>query len=156
VDVHTKEQRSRNMAAIHNKDSKPELLLRSYLFQQGFRYRKNVQSLPGKPDIVLPKYRTVIFVNGCFWHGHNGCRYFQWPETNQAFWERKISDNIARDAKSRTLLNEDGWNVIVVWECELRKDVRNQTFTRVNEILTTQLLQESHKEDCPNQSSASK
>ena len=97
MDVHTKETRSYNMSRIRNKNTKPEELVRKYLFSRGLRYRKNVNKLPGCPDIVLPKYKTVIFVNGCFWHVHEGCRYFKWPENNKEFWENKLLGNKRRD-----------------------------------------------------------
>lgn len=128
ADVHSPETRSYNMSCIRGKDTKPEELVRKYLFAQGFRYRKNVARLPGKPDIVLPKYKTVIFVNGCFWHGHAGCRYFVWPKNNAEFWQKKIGDNIERDERNYKLLSKQGWNVIVVWECTLKKSTRKQTF----------------------------
>lgn len=127
ADVHTPEQRSYNMSRIHSKNTKPEELVRKYLFAQGFRYRKNDRRLPGKPDIVLPKYKTVIFVNGCFWHGHEGCRYFVWPKNNAEFWKEKISGNILRDKHNRKLLSDQGWRVIEVWECELKKKSVQET-----------------------------
>lgn len=127
ADVHTPEQRSYNMSQIRGKNTKPEELVRKYLFSQGFRYRKNDSRLPGKPDIVLPKYRTVIFVNGCFWHGHEGCRYFVWPKNNAEFWKEKISGNIQRDRQNHQLLEQQGWYVIDVWECELKKGSVQQT-----------------------------
>ena len=139
ADVHTPEQRSYNMSRIHGKNTKPEELVRKYLFSQGFRYRKNDARLPGKPDIVLPKYKTVIFVNGCFWHGHEGCRYFIWPKNNAEFWKAKISGNIQRDEQCIHLLKDQGWNVLVVWECELKKANREATLigleTRLKQIL---------------------
>lgn len=95
--------------------------MRKYLFSKGLRYRKNVKMLPGKPDIVLRKYRTVIFVNGCFWHGHQNCRYFVMPKSNTEYWESKISNNIARDKASYEKLRRLGWNILVIWECELKK-----------------------------------
>lgn len=110
------------MSCIKGKGTKPEEIVRKYLFFQGFRYRKNDKRLPGTPDIVLPKYKTVIFVNGCFWHGHKGCKYFVWPKSNAEFWNKKIEDNISRDQKKTEALEEQGWKVIVVWECELKKD----------------------------------
>lgn len=122
ADVHTPEKRSYNMSQIRNKNTKPEEIVRKYLFSQGFRYRKNDKRLPGTPDIVLPKYRTVIFVNGCFWHGHEGCRYFVWPKSNTEFWEKKINENIRRDTVKHEQLESLGWKVIVFWECELKKD----------------------------------
>ena len=123
ADVHSAKVRSYNMSRIRSKDTKPEELVRKYLFSTGFRSRKNDVRLPGKPDIVLPKYKTVIFVNGCFWHGHQGCRYFVWPKNNAEFWKKKIGDNIQRDDKICSLLKELGWNVIVIWECELKPSV---------------------------------
>ena len=140
ADVHTPEQRSYNMSQIRGKNTKPEELVRKYLFSQGFRYRKNDPRLPGKPDIVLPKYKTVIFVNGCFWHGHEGCRYFVWPKNNAEFWKAKISGNIQRDAQSIRLLRDQGWNVIVVWECELKKANREATLIGLEARLKQMLL----------------
>ena len=131
ADVHTPEQRSYNMSQIRGKNTKPEELVRKYLFSQGFRYRKNDPRLPGKPDVVLPKYKTVIFVNGCFWHGHEGCRYFVWPKNNAEFWKNKISGNICRDQKNYNLLIDLGWKVIVVWECELKKAVFETTMSQL-------------------------
>lgn len=122
ADVHTPEKRSYNMSQIRNKNTKPEEIVRKYLFSQGFRYRKNDKRLPGTPDIVLPKYRTVIFVNGCFWHGHEGCKYFVWPKSNVEFWEKKINENIRRDVVKHEQLESLGWKIIVFWECELKKD----------------------------------
>lgn len=121
MDIHDKKTRSYNMSMIKGKNTKPEELVRKYLFSQGFRYRKNVRTLPGSPDIVLPKYKTVIFVNGCFWHGHKGCRYFVWPENNADFWREKITTNIQRDVRKIALLEQAGWRVLVIWECELKK-----------------------------------
>lgn len=139
ADVHTPEQRSYNMSQIRGKKTKPEEIVRKYLFSLGFRYRKNDSRLPGKPDIVLPKYKTVIFVNGCFWHGHEDCRYFVWPKNNAEFWKAKISGNIQHDAQCISLLKGQGWNVIVVWECELKKANREVTLvgleTRLKQIL---------------------
>jgi DNA mismatch endonuclease (patch repair protein) len=127
ADVHTPEQRSYNMSRIRGKNTKPEELVRRYLFAQGFRYRKNDARFPGKPDIVLPKYKTVIFVNGCFWHAHEGCKYFVWPKSNVDFWKRKINGNIQRDLRNNQLLSEQGWNVIVIWECQLKKSTFDET-----------------------------
>ncbi len=135
ADVHAPEQRSYNMSQIRSRNTKPEELVRKYLFSQGFRYRKNDSRLPGKPDIVLPKYRTVIFVNGCFWHGHEGCRYFVWPKNNAEFWIDKITGNIQRDKRNHHLLAEQGWRVIEVWECELKKNTFQKTLVSlVNDI----------------------
>lgn len=121
ADRHTPAERSYNMACVHGKDTKPEVLVRKYLFSQGFRFRKNDTRYPGKPDIVLPKYKTVIFVNGCFWHKHDGCPHFSWPKNNSEFWKSKIQKNVERDQKNYSMLEEMGWNVIIIWECELRK-----------------------------------
>ena len=125
ADNHSKEVRSRNMSRIRSTDNKPEEIVRRFLFSQGFRYRKNDKKLPGKPDIVLPKYRTVIFVNGCFWHKHD-CPRFVWPSSNQDYWRPKILGNVERDKKNAEQLRSQGWNVIVVWECELKKAVRDE------------------------------
>ncbi len=119
-DVHSKAVRSYNMSRIKGKGTKPEETVRKYLFSQGFRYRKNVESLPGKPDIVLPRYRTVVFVNGCFWH-HHDCQYFVWPKNNAEFWKNKIDRNVERDEENIAKLHMAGWKTIVVWECELKK-----------------------------------
>ena len=121
MDVHDKETRSYNMSCIKGKGTKPEEIVRKYLFSHGFRYRKNDKRLPGTPDIVLPKYKTVIFVNGCFWHGHEGCKYFVWPKNNAEFWKAKILQNIERDKRDFERLENAGWKVIVVWECQLKK-----------------------------------
>ena len=123
MDVHTAEQRHYNMSMIHGKDTKPEVLIRRYLFSRGLRFRKNDKRLPGHPDIVFPKYRTVVFVNGCFWHGHEGCRYFVWPKTNEVFWRNKILSNKKRDIQNNRNLSELGWKVITVWECELKPEI---------------------------------
>lgn len=121
MDVHSKEVRSYNMSCIKGKGTKPEEMVRKYLFSQGFRYRKNDKRLPGTPDIVLPKYKTAIFINGCFWHGHEGCKYFVWPKNNAEFWKAKILQNIERDKRDFERLENAGWKVIVVWECQLKK-----------------------------------
>lgn len=120
ADVMTSEQRSRCMAAIKGKDTKPEMIVRKYLFSRGLRFRVQVRKLPGNPDIVLPKYKTVIFVNGCFWHGHEGCKYFRLPKSNVGFWKEKIERNVARDFRNEAELKALGWRVIRVWECEIK------------------------------------
>lgn len=130
ADNHTKEIRSMNMSHIRSTDSKPEEVVRKYLFSQGFRYRKNDKRLPGKPDIVLPKYKTVIFVNGCFWHKHD-CPRFVWPASNQEYWIPKILRNVERDKENYTTLENKGWRVLVVWECELKKKVRDDTLEKL-------------------------
>lgn len=119
TDVHTPEARRRNMAAIRSTDTKPEVWLRKQLFSRGFRFRKNVKSLPGKPDIVLSKYKAIILVNGCFWHGH-GCYLFKIPKTRTEFWLEKINGNQERDRKNIKKLEEAGWRVLVVWECGIK------------------------------------
>lgn len=129
MDVHTKEVRSYNMSKIKYKNTKPEEVVRKYLFSQGFRYRKNDKRLPGSPDIVLPKYKTVIFVNGCFWHKHEECKYFVWPKSNTEFWRNKIEINAIRDEKKKSELEKSGWKVITVWECELKKDKIKNTLS---------------------------
>ena len=125
-DVHDRATRSRNMAAVRGKDTKPELLIRRGLHGLGFRYRLQAKELPGKPDLVLPKYRAVILVHGCFWHGHD-CPLFRLPATRQSFWEDKIAGNAARDAKALTELQALGWRAGVVWECALRGPARRDT-----------------------------
>lgn len=136
MDNHSKEVRSYNMSRIRSKNTKPEELVRKALFAAGFRYRKNDKRYPGRPDIVLPKYKTMVFVNGCFWHGHEGCRYFVWPKSNTEYWQSKINGNIERDISMYARLREKGWKVIVVWECELRnsKDCERISLL-INEIL---------------------
>lgn len=123
----TIEQRHKNMAAVRSKDTKPEMVVRKYLWSRGFRYRVNNPRLPGHPDIVLRKYHTCIFVNGCFWHGHEGCKYFRMPKTNTEFWERKISRNRERDREEQKQLARMGWHCITVWECELKGERREKT-----------------------------
>lgn len=127
MDNHTKEVRSYNMSRIRSENSKPEELVRKYLFSKGLRYRKNVKTLPGKPDIVFSKYKTVVFINGCFWHGHQNCRYFVMPKTNTEYWDKKIDNNIKRDKLVYEQLSDLGWTVLVVWECDLKKDKRQNT-----------------------------
>lgn len=121
VDVHTTSVRSKNMSAIRGKNTGPEVFVRKMLHGQGFRFRLNVKDLPGKPDIVLPKYHMVIFVHGCFWHQHFGCKYAVMPKSNGDFWRKKLEGNVARDIKNIASLEALGWNNIVVWECEINK-----------------------------------
>ena len=121
-----------NMSRIRSINSKPEEIVRKYLFSHGFRYRKNVRKLAGCPDIVLPKYRTIIFVNGCFWHKHD-CPRFVWPSSNQEYWIPKIQRNVDRDQRNISELRNLGWNVIVIWECELKKAVRDERLHRLAE-----------------------
>lgn len=126
ADRMTRQQRHLCMSHIRSKDTKPEVAVRKGLFAAGFRYRLNVSALPGTPDIVLKKYNTAIFVNGCFWHGHSGCRHFVMPQTNRQFWQDKIERNIRRDAAVKTRLEALGWKVIVLWECELNTSARRK------------------------------
>ena len=135
ADNHTREVRSRNMSHIRSANSKPEEKVRKYLFSKGFRYRKNDKRYPGKPDIVLPKYNTVIFINGCFWHKHD-CPRFVWPSTNEEYWKPKILRNVERDIQVQSLLREQGWNVLVIWECQLKKKEFQATMdSLVNKIV---------------------
>ena len=134
-DVLTPDQRRRNMAAIHSASTKPEIRLRRALWRLGFRFKVNDKKLPGKPDIVFPKYRTIVFVNGCFWHGHKGCPISHIPETNTDFWTAKIARNQERDQEVWRQLEAKGWAVIIVWECQLKKAVLNETICRVEKEL---------------------
>lgn len=118
--MHTIQGRSFNMSRIRGSDTKPELIVRKFLHSRGFRFLLHNKKLPGKPDLTLPKYQTVIFVNGCFWHGHKDCKYFVLPQTRTEWWKQKIESTIIRDRNAKSLLNEMGWNVITVWECELK------------------------------------
>lgn len=124
-----KKKRSDVMSKIRGIDTKPEILVRKFLFSEGFRYRKNSQNLPGSPDIVLPKYKTVIFINGCFWHGHDKCKTWRMPLTRKEYWQTKIGKNQARDKRVVSALKMLGWKVIIVWECQIK-----------NKILTSKLL----------------
>ena len=130
-DNRTPDQRHSNMAAIHSSSTKPELKLRCALWRLGFRYRVNEKQLPGKPDIVLPMFRTVVFVHGCFWHGHKGCKNYTVPKTNTEFWVAKVARNQERDQEVWRQLEAKGWFVIIVWECELKKKVLDETVARV-------------------------
>lgn len=114
------------MASVSRKETKPEILVRKFLFNQGYRYRKNVKTLPGKPDIVLPKYKTVIFVHGCFWHGHKNCKAAKLPETRKEFWANKIKANILRDKRVKKKILSEDYNVITVWQCQLKNKARQQ------------------------------
>ena len=121
TDVFTPEKRSEVMSKIRSKNTRPEETVRKWLFNSGFRYKKNVAALPGKPDVVLPKYRAAIFVHGCFWHGHEGCKYFVVPKTRTEWWLEKIRRNREKDDEAQDLLWQAGWRVFVLWECELRR-----------------------------------
>lgn len=136
ADVHDKKTRSYNMSRIGGKDTKPELLVRQFLHANGFRYRLHAKDLPGKPDIVLPKYRTVILVHGCFWHQHAGCRYFVVPKTRTDWWMEKIGKNVANDAKAEEILKNAGWRVLTVWECELKPTAVEKTLSTLLKTLT--------------------
>lgn len=137
ADKLTKEQRHLCMSHIRSKNTKPEVFVRKALWRKGYRYRLNVSDLPGRPDIVLPKYKTVIFVNGCFWHGHLGCKKFIVPETNRDFWLSKIDRNRKRDAESTAALESSGWKVVTIWECELLTKVkREECITRLMSLLS--------------------
>jgi len=122
ADTLTREHRSWNMSRIQGRNTRPELRLRSLLHREGYRFRLHVGGLPGRPDIVLPRYRTAIFVHGCFWHRHEGCRSTTNPSTRPEFWQNKFSENVSRDARNQAALREAGWNVLVVWECELKAE----------------------------------
>lgn len=131
ADTMTEAQRHYTMSQVHSASTKPELRLRNALWHLGFRYRVNVKRLPGTPDIVLPKYRTVIFVHGCFWHGHKDCKNGNTPKSNTAFWIAKITRNQQRDQEVWRQLEAKGWSVIIVWECQLKKAVFDETIRRV-------------------------
>ena len=127
ADVHDTKTRSYNMSRIKGKDTRPEMQVRKFLHAHGYRYRLNVKTLPGKPDIVLPKYHTVIFVHGCFWHGHQNCKYFKIPQTRTQWWTDKINTNKANDRRAIKALKKDGWKVIIVWGCKLRSSFSEKT-----------------------------
>ncbi len=133
----TPEHRSWNMSRIRGKDTKIEVMVRKYLFSRGYRFRKNDKRYPGKPDVVLPKYHTVIFVNGCFWHHHEGCKNATMPKTRTEFWKEKLGKNVANDRKHVRLLEEAGWNVITLWECELEKDFEGRMNTVINALTSS-------------------
>ena len=139
-DVLTPTQRHRCMSRIRSKATKPEMLVRRWLWAHGYRYRLNVKSVPGKPDIVMRRYRTAIFVNGCFWHGHEGCSKFVMPKSNTAFWEAKIARNRKRDRQNYDILLQNGWQVIVLWECQLIKDKIEIIMQQVAVALNKNLL----------------
>lgn len=149
TDVLSSVQRHKNMSRIKSRNTKPEMILRKVLFHEGIRYRLHVNKLPGTPDIVLPKYRTAIFVNGCFWHGHEGCRYYTIPKTNTEFWTNKIERNRERDKKDISKLKEMGWHTVIIWECQLktacREDFVKSLLFTLNHI---QLLNLGAKGNC--------
>jgi DNA mismatch endonuclease (patch repair protein) len=129
ADVHDKNTRSYNMSRIRAKDTKPEILVRKFLFSKGYRYRLHDKILPGKPDIVLPKRKTVIFIHGCFWHGHKGCKYFVVPKTRTQWWLTKIVSNRNNDKRNMKLLRQEQWKVITIFECELKSGKRDRTLS---------------------------
>ncbi len=151
MDKMTREQRHRCMASIHSRGTKPELTVRRFLFSQGFRYRLNNPRLPGHPDLVLRKYRTAIFVNGCFWHGHEGCKYFRLPKTNVEFWQTKIERNAKRDTEERQALALMGWHCITVWECQLKPSARAETLASLAYTLNHIFLEDRKKPYAPAQ-----
>lgn len=134
ADVHTPQQRSYNMSRIKGKDTKPEMLVRRFLHAYGFRYKLHDKTLPGKPDIVLPKYKTVIFVHGCFWHGHKNCKYATIPKTRTEWWTKKIEGNAANDEKKKALLRKEKWKIISVWECQLKGNKLKRTLSKLLHI----------------------
>lgn len=133
ADVHEPEGRSYNMRQIKATDTKPEMIVRRFLHANGFRYRLHVKDLPGKPDLVLPKYNTVIFVHGCFWHAHEDCDYFKIPKTRAIWWKEKLYGNKERDENNIRRLKEMGWSVIVIWECDLKTEIHKETLIRIAE-----------------------
>ena len=137
ADVHDADTRSYNMSCVKSKNTKPEIWVRKYLFACGFRYRINVKKLPGTPDIVLPKYKTAIFVNGWFWDGHKNCRYFVIPKTRTEWWLDKINRNIDRDQANILALKKSGWRVITIWECQLKPAIRDDTLLNLSKIILT-------------------
>jgi len=142
ADIFSKKKRSQIMASISGKETKPEISVRSFLFKQGFRFRKNVKTLSGKPDIVLPKYQTAILIHGCFWHRHNNCSKASKPTSNIKFWETKIQNNVERDKRVKRELSKLQWRVITIWECELKnKNVFDKTMSK----LVKKIKQPSHK-----------
>ena len=139
TDTLTKEKRSWNMSRITGKNTKPEILLRSLLHREGFRFRLHDKRLPGKPDIVLPRHRTVVFVNGCFWHRHENCKYAYTPKSRQKFWSKRFEETVKRDKKKKEMLTKMGWQVIVVWECELKKQPE-----KIIADISSRLLESAH------------
>ena len=137
ADNHSKEIRSKNMSHIRSKNTKPEEIVRKFLFSRGLRYRKNDKRYPGCPDIVLPRYKTCIFVNGCFWHQHPDCKYAVLPSSNKDYWIPKLQNNKQRDIQNETALRGEGWRVITVWECELKKENREKTLELLYRIITS-------------------
>jgi DNA mismatch endonuclease (patch repair protein) len=135
ADVHSEKVRSYNMSRIRSKDTKPEMIVRKFLFSKGFRYRLHDKNLAGTPDVVLPKYKTVLFIHGCFWHGHEGCRYFVVPKTRTEWWLNKINANHAKDFIAEDKLRSLGWRIIIIWECELKPGRRETALSGIQELL---------------------
>ena len=131
ADVHDKQTRSYNMSQIKGKNTKQEILVRKFLFSKGFRYRLHVKKLPGKPDIVLPKYKTIIFINGCFWHGHDNCKYYVIPKTRTEWWLDKINHTKQRESENFLQLSESGWKIVTIFECQLKVDKLNKTLIKL-------------------------
>lgn len=140
ADVHNKATRSYNMSQVKGKDTQPEMLVRKFLFAQGFRYRLHDKKLPGKPDIILPKYKIVIFVHGCFWHGHERCKYATIPKTRSDWWKEKINKNLANDEKAIRSLKEMGWQIIVIWGCELKPNQKDIILSKLINDLSNSTL----------------
>lgn len=145
MDRVSKTQRKWNMSRIRHKDTSPELKVRKFLWAKGYRYRVNVKSLPGTPDIVLLRFKTIIFINGCFWHGHQNCKNFVIPKTRTDFWENKITTTISRDKKNQYILTEMGWKVIIIWECDLTKKKIHLTLQALDLSLSRTLLKHNQK-----------
>ena len=141
----TPQQRHAVMAAIRGKDTNPEVLVRRFLWHRGYRYRLNHKHLPGKPDVVLRKYRTCIFINGCFWHGHEGCKLYSVPKTNTEFWRKKVKRNKERDARVLQQVAEMGWHCITIWECQLKPDCRETTLQYLDYTLNDFFLRDHHR-----------
>lgn len=150
TDIMTPEERSRCMASIKGRDTKPEILVRKYLFRRGLRYRVNNKKLPGSPDIVLKKYKTVVFIDGCFWHGHKGCKYYRLPQSNTDFWRKKITGNAARDYVNNIDLQLAGWHVVRIWECQVKtKEQREETLERLYRTIVNGRQQSPAYSDIP-------
>ncbi len=135
MDRFSPDKRHEVMSRIRGKDTKPEMIVRRFLFSQGFRFRLHYRKLPGHPDIVLPKYRAVVFVHGCFWHRHENCRHFRLPQSNVEYWENKIAGNVERDLRDANRIADMGWKVIVIWECELERKTRDEVLNRVATLI---------------------
>lgn len=136
MDVHSRKQRSYNMSQIKGKDTKPEIIVRKWLWNNGYRYRLHRKDLPGKPDIVFPGRKKAIFVNGCFWHKHD-CKYFKWPKSNKEFWHQKIEGNAKRDADNYSKLVSAGWKYLIIWECELKKPDLTPQWDKIQRFLNS-------------------